>query len=148
MYYLLCVDETANVSVTRTGPDSTVCMDNNWSDTDMACYCNCKVRADPDRVRLQNVDDAGFLAHGEVLVWSCRSGGSKATSEDLACNDGVMEQPVCIIPTTTTTTSTTSTTTISGTKPTSTDLTSGTYRTAHYYVGVISRYYSTGAVFQ
>ncbi|XP_045174486.2 complement receptor type 2-like [Mercenaria mercenaria] len=92
-FFLVC---RVDVPVTKTGPDAAECISGKWDNTEMACYCNCKVEADTNLVSLKNAIDGGYIDHTQTLDWSCKKGSTKVTtSEKDVCNDGNVIKPVC-----------------------------------------------------
>ncbi|XP_053389459.1 beta-2-glycoprotein 1-like [Mercenaria mercenaria] len=91
-FYIFCRED---VPVTRTGPDATECISGKWDNTEMACYCNCKVEADTNLVSLKNAINGGYIDHTETLDWSCKMGSTKVTTSARDCYDGNVIKPVC-----------------------------------------------------
>ncbi|XP_053375975.1 E-selectin-like isoform X3 [Mercenaria mercenaria] len=88
-YFILC-KEGHNISVTRTGPDSSECLSSGWETLDMACYCDCYVKTTLNLVKISNLNSKGYLPHGHQLQWTCDSDGRKSTSADVTCTDGTL----------------------------------------------------------
>ena len=77
---------------------SASCVNDDWDDLTMRCYCDCEVKADSDLVMLENVNANGLLRHGETLSWSCKDGTATFPAEPLTCNDGEIGYPKCVAP--------------------------------------------------
>ena len=85
-----------NENGTRVGESSSAsCVNNQWSDLTMRCKCHCKVNADTNLVKLENLNANGLLEHGQPLIWSCKQGATKVTTATLTCIDGEVGTPVC-----------------------------------------------------
>ena len=94
LLFLICSE---NGTLVGNGKSAS-CINNQWNDLSMRCKCHCKVNADPDLVQLDNLNDNGLLDHNEVLIWSCKQGATKVTTDQLRCIDGVVGTPVCSVP--------------------------------------------------
>ena len=94
LFFLYCT-ENATFVQSSDSDGTAFCQNGDWDDPSLRCYCNCEVNADTDLVNLENLDEKGFLKHGESLMWSCKHGAAKASSAALTCNDGSVGMPVC-----------------------------------------------------
>ena len=44
MLTLLCKETSASLSVTKVGMGTAICIDNQWDELNMGCFCDCKVK--------------------------------------------------------------------------------------------------------
>ena len=97
MLTLLCKETSASLSVTKVGMGTAICIDNQWDELNMGCFCDCKVTT--DGIQVGNLQPNDFLKHGDVLKWSCSFSFlfKKNDTSDIKCEDGEMRQPSCII---------------------------------------------------
>lgn len=84
--YISC-DDNANNSVTKQGPDSVECNNNQWNDLSSACFCDCR---QPKHLTFRTKNTKGFLPHSQVTTFTCNTGFEKIISDDLRCNDGIL----------------------------------------------------------
>ena len=76
-----------DVSVTKIGPDSVTCVNGNWSSTEMACFCDCKLKFNRTTTSIKNLQ-GNYLGHGVSLNWDCLSGIKHPSNSIVICNDG------------------------------------------------------------
>ena len=89
-FFLYC---TNNSTFVHGGAEMAICTNGNWDDPTMRCYCDCAINADTGLVKIDNLNADGFLKHDQALVWSCKNGARKASSEELKCFDGNLVKP-------------------------------------------------------
>ena len=89
-FFLYCTD---NATFVHGGAEMAICTNGNWDDPTMRCYCDCAINADTGLVKIDNLNANGILRHDQPLVWRCKNGARKASSEELKCDDGSLVKP-------------------------------------------------------